>query len=86
MRTLIWNLSYGYALCRTRADSRRITLTLGIGATTAIYTVVYATLQRDCLILPNQLMMVWSKVGDRTEYRLRLSDWKRRTHRSELAA
>jgi putative ABC transport system permease protein len=40
------------------------TLALGIGATTAIYTVVYATLLAPLpLPEPNQLVMVWSKVG-----------------------
>jgi putative ABC transport system permease protein len=39
------------------------TLTLGIGATTAIYTVVYAVLLAPLPYPePNQLMMVWSKV------------------------
>jgi len=40
------------------------TLALGIGATTAIYTVVYSTLLAPLpLPQPEQLVMVWSKVG-----------------------
>src|SRR5579872_5094341 len=39
------------------------TLALGIGATTAIYTVVYATLIAPMPYPnPNQLVMVWSKI------------------------
>jgi putative ABC transport system permease protein len=39
------------------------TLALGIGATTAIYTVVYSTLLAPLpLPEPNQLVMVWSKI------------------------
>src|SRR6476660_1529306 len=39
------------------------TLAIGIGATTAIYTVVYATLLAPLPFpQPNQLVIVWSKV------------------------
>ena len=42
-----------------------LTLALGIGATTAIYTVVYATLiAKMPYPQPDQLVMVWSKVQD----------------------
>ena len=40
------------------------TLALGIGATTAIYTVIYATLLAPLPVAnPDQVVMVWSKVG-----------------------
>jgi putative ABC transport system permease protein len=66
MRTLIWNLSYGLrALRKNRGLTAAViaTLTLGIGATTAIYTVVYATLLAPLPYPdPHQLVIVWSKV------------------------
>jgi putative ABC transport system permease protein len=67
MRTLFWNLSYGIrAMRKNRGLTAAVilTLTLGIGATTAIYTVVYATLVAPLPYPdPNQLVMVWSKVA-----------------------
>jgi putative ABC transport system permease protein len=67
MRTLFWNLSYGIrAMRKNRGLTAAViaTLTLGIGATTAIYTVVYATLVAPLPYPePNQLVMVWSKVN-----------------------
>jgi putative ABC transport system permease protein len=67
MRTLIGNLRYSL---RTLRKNRGLTaavvttLMLGIGATTAIYTVVYAILIAP-LPYPHadQLVIVWSKVG-----------------------
>jgi len=67
MRTLIRNLGYGLRVLRKNPGLTAAviaTLMLGIGATTAIYTVVYAVL----LALlpyphPGQLVMVWSKVN-----------------------
>jgi putative ABC transport system permease protein len=59
------------------------TLALGIGATTAIYTVVYSTLLAPLpLAHPEQLVMVWSKVGG---HRNGISagdflDWQRLNH------
>lgn len=67
MRTLVWNLYYGIRGLRKNPGLTAAviaTLTLGIGATTAIYTVVYATLLAPLPYPnPNQLVMVWSKVG-----------------------
>jgi putative ABC transport system permease protein len=59
------------------------TLALGIGATTAIYTVVYSTLLAPLpLAHPEQLVMVWSKVSG---HRNGISagdflDWQRLNH------
>ena len=56
-----------------------MTLALGIGATTAIFTVVYATLLAPMPYPePNQLVMVWSKVqGDRNSIAAQdFVDWK----------
>src|SRR5271163_3432661 len=67
MRALIWNLSYGIrAMRKNRGLTAAVlaTLALGIGATTAIYTVVYATLLAP-LPYPNpeQLVIVWSTIN-----------------------
>ncbi|MGB6724321.1 MAG: ABC transporter permease [Terracidiphilus sp.] len=56
-----------------------LTLALGIGATTAIFTVVYATLLAPMPYPdPNQLVMVWSKIqGDRNSIAAQdFLDWK----------
>jgi len=67
MRTLIRNLGYGLRVLRKNPGLTTaviITLMLGIGATTAIYTVVYAVLLAPLPYpQPDQLVMVWSKVG-----------------------
>ena len=70
MRTLWSNLRYGMRMLRKNPGLTAAviaTLMLGIGATTAIYTVVYAVLLAPLPYpQPNQLVMVWSKVnGDR---------------------
>jgi putative ABC transport system permease protein len=93
MRTLVWNLSYGIRALRKNPGLTAAviaTLTLGIGATTAIYTVVYATLLAPLPYpAPNQLVIVWSKVGG---HRNGLSagdflDWQRQsTSFQQLAA
>ena len=83
MPGLVQNLRYGLRLLRKSPVFTMvavITLALGIGANTAIFTVIYAALIKP-LPYPNpdQLMMVWSKVqGDRNviaagDY----LDWKR---------
>ena len=65
MKTLIGNLRYALRVLRKNPGLTAAviaTFTLGIGATTAIYTVVYATLLAPLPYPePNQLVMVWSK-------------------------
>jgi putative ABC transport system permease protein len=67
MRTLIGNLRYGLRMLRKNPGLTAAviaTLILGIGATTAIYTVVYAVLLAPLPYPhPEQLVMVWSKVN-----------------------
>jgi putative ABC transport system permease protein len=67
VRTLIRNLRYGLRGLRKSPGltvAVIATLMLGIGATTAIYTVVYAVLLAPLPYpQPDQLVMVWSKVG-----------------------
>jgi putative ABC transport system permease protein len=86
MHRFFRNLSFSFRVLRKSPGitaTIAITLALGIGATTAIYTVVYATLiapipYRD----PDQLVIVWSKIqGDRNgvsagDY----TDWKEQSH------
>jgi putative ABC transport system permease protein len=66
MRTLMGNLRYSLRMLRKNPGLTAAviaTLMLGIGATTAIYTVVYAVLLAPLPYPdPNQLVMVWSKV------------------------
>jgi putative ABC transport system permease protein len=67
VRILIGNLRYSFRmLCKNPGLTAAViaTLMLGIGATTAIYTVVYAVLLAP-LPYPHseQLVMVWSKVN-----------------------
>ena len=67
MRTLTRNILYGFRMLRKSPGTTAAviaTLMLGIGATTAIYTVVYAVLLAPLPYPhPEQLMMVWSKVN-----------------------
>jgi putative ABC transport system permease protein len=67
MRTLLRNFRYSVRMLRKdRGLTFAViaTLALGIGATTAIYTVVYSTLLAPLpLAHPEQLVIVWSKVG-----------------------
>jgi putative ABC transport system permease protein len=66
MRTLMGNLRYSLRMLRKNPGLTAAviaTLMLGIGATTAIYTVVYAVLLAPLPYPhPEQLVMVWSKV------------------------
>lgn len=66
MRTLIGNLRYSLRMLSKNPGLTAAviaTLMLGIGATTAIYTVVYAVLLAPLPYPePNQLVMVWSKI------------------------
>jgi putative ABC transport system permease protein len=65
--TLMGNLRYSLRmLCKNPGLTAAViaTLMLGIGATTAIYTVVYAVLLAPLPYPePNQLVMVWSKIN-----------------------
>jgi hypothetical protein len=60
------NIKYSWRMLRRNPGLTTAvvaTLALGIGATTAIYTVIYATLLSPLpLPHPEQLVMVWSKV------------------------
>jgi len=65
----LWrNLRYGARTLLKNAGfttMAMLTLALGIGATTAIFSVVYATLFEPMpYTKPDQLMMVWTKYGD----------------------
>src|ERR1022692_301869 len=66
MRTILRNLQYALRQLSKSpvfALTAVLTLALGIGATTAIYTVVYATLLAPMPYPnPDQLVMVWSKI------------------------
>jgi len=67
MRNLTRNLRYSLRMLLKNPGLTAaviVTLMLGIGATTAIYTVVYAVLLAPLPYpQPDQLVMVWSKVG-----------------------
>ncbi|HTA79656.1 MAG TPA: ABC transporter permease, partial [Terracidiphilus sp.] len=68
MQTMLRNLQYALRQLRKApvfSITAILTLALGIGATTAIYTVVYATLLAPMPYPnPNQLVMVWSKIRE----------------------
>jgi putative ABC transport system permease protein len=67
MQNLLKNLRYSVRMLRKNPGltiAVIVTLALGIGATTAIYTVVYSTLLAPLpLPHPEQLVMVWSRIG-----------------------
>jgi len=55
----LWKKNYGFAAIAA------LTLALGVGATTAIFSVIYATLFEPMPYpKPDQLMVLWSKVTD----------------------
>ena len=68
MQTMLRNLQYALRQLRKApvfSITAILTLALGIGATTAIYTVVYATLLAPMPYPnPSQLVMVWSKIRE----------------------
>ena len=82
MLTLIRNFRYSVRMLRKNPGLTAaviVTLMLGIGATTAIYTVVYAVLLAPLPYPhPEQLVMVWSKVngGDNGMSAGDFLDWK----------
>jgi putative ABC transport system permease protein len=67
MQNLFKNLRFSIRMLRKNPGltiAVIVTRALGIGATTAIYTVVYSTLLAPLpLPHPEQLVMVWSKIG-----------------------
>jgi putative ABC transport system permease protein len=85
MRTIIQDLRYSARMLMKKPGftvMAVLTLALGIGATTAIFSVVYATLFESLPYpKPEQLVMVWSKVN-RGRNSVSVGDyleWKRRS-------
>src|SRR5208282_1280 len=82
MQTMLRNLQYAFRQLRKSpvfSITAALTLALGIGANTAIFTVVYATLLAPMPYpQPDQLVMVWSKIqGDRNVIAAQdFVDWK----------
>ena len=83
MQTILRNLQYALRQLRKSPVftlTAVLTLALGIGANTAIFTVVYATILAPMPYpQPDQLVMVWSKIqGDRNSIAAQdFVDWKR---------
>ncbi len=67
MRNLLQNLRFSFRMLGKNAGFTAtviITLALGVGAVTAIYSVVYATLIADMPYpKPEQIVMVWSQIN-----------------------
>ncbi|HWN99723.1 MAG TPA: hypothetical protein VNS63_10680, partial [Blastocatellia bacterium] len=92
METIIQDVRYGVRVLRTRPGFTAvaiITLALGIGATTAIFSVVDAVLLRPLPFKdPDRLMMVWEKDLKRGQERDSVSaadyvDWTSRNQAFE---
>jgi len=86
MQNLMRNIRYSLRIVlknRNLTFAVILTLALGIGATTAIYTVVYATLLEPMPYPdPDQLVMVWSHVGGNNNGMSAgdFLDWRRQSH------
>jgi putative ABC transport system permease protein len=86
MRNLVRNLTFGFRLLGKNLGFTSVALlalVLGIGANTAIFSVVYATLLSPMPYPnPDQLVMVWSKVnGNRNGVSAGdFLDWKRQSN------
>ncbi|HXQ71330.1 MAG TPA: ABC transporter permease [Pyrinomonadaceae bacterium] len=85
MRTLVQNINFGL---RTLLKHRGFTITavltlaLGIGATTAIFSVVYAVFEPMPYPNPDQLVMVWTRGprgGRNSVASADFLEWRRRT-------
>ena len=87
MEIFLQNLRYAYRqLCKSKifALTAVLTLALGVGANTAIFTVVYSTVLAPMpYSQPDQLVMVWSKLqGHRNGVTAAdFEDWKGRLNR-----
>src|SRR5579863_2572916 len=86
MQSLFTNFRFGISMLSKSPGftiTAVLTLALGIGATTAIYTVVYATLLAPMPYpKPDQLVMVWSTInGQRNGANSAgdFLDWKQRS-------
>ena len=85
MRSILKNLRYALRQLRKSPVftlTAVLTLALGIGANTAIFTVVYATLLAPMPYPePDQLVMVWSKIQDSRNVvaAADFEDWKRQS-------
>ena len=85
MKNLLRNLQFSLRMMRKNLGftaTAVITLALGIGATTAIYSVVYATLIADMPYpKPEQVIMVWSTInGHRSSVSAAdFLEWKRQS-------
>src|SRR5215470_715827 len=93
MGTFLGNFRYSLRMLRKNPGLTAAvvaTLMLGIGATTAIYTVVYAVLLAPLPYPhPEQLVMVWSKVNGHNNGMSAgdFLDWKQQSHSfQEIAA